>query len=896
MSVFVSKATPGNWSSLSTWFQDGAAATRLPGDGDTVTIASGHTLTADLPASIGTGSGIAIQLGNDGAADASLIVNAPLTVKGHIDAHTGASNYSLVFINSGGGIELDGNPGFRPRIQANYYNNGPLRIIFNGTAATPAYLRTNAAKATAGEQAYFTGLSSGTEASYVDFQLGVEGSWGRITDLGDKTRYGVWLRSMRLRPGTSSRAVLSDTRFVRANLKFDAWTSDNGDPRGGLVLRNITMSQTPTVLESSVYQIGAYLDGAGSSGNDVLELDGCGFDRAVWLNHALSVADTVFGRGFFTNTGPPGSLARTWSNVLLCEPSYIFGSEPDPLMHLTMSGSAQVYGRTHCCYFGNVVNPHFVYPTFNKVGTITLNDFSWEAPIVAVGSGGFADDMCDSSDIPAGCSTHINRPLLIPTMSGSNPGAGIGLGEFGGGNGVFIDRLTCPQFGDPGQGASMFIDSSSGHGGTDGAIQQLTNSLFYQAAPGGKVFGVIGVTDPIVASGVHHNCLYNGTYNFTPPSGSFGAGDIHADPQMVDASRNLVTYWRTQVGASDPSYAPGQTAAHDLPLAIVYMVANPGTVPALIDWIRGGFAPTNAALKGAASDGGDIGAVPVRTTSPRASSYSLDLSGGGDVGTAVIATLTPDAAYGGTITLTPSGCGLSAPVTIVFDDSAAPLSATFTPTQPGTLLVTATNSGGLADPPCASRTIVGPQPITYTLTAPSLVPAGSGVPVAVTPSGSTSGSVTLTPSGCGVSAPVTLAWNEEASPRTAEFWPSRDGTLTVTVTGSSGPTTPECVTILVASAATSMPLGRPVLPARNRPGGRADHGSLFGSRPPGRTTIPGNAVRELLTRTLGKAGRNIPAAPEPPVARAPGPRPGTDASTRGPDAPRWSRPGRRGTV
>jgi hypothetical protein len=34
----------------------------------------------------------------------------------------------------------------------------------------------------------------------------------------------------------------------------------------------------------------------------------------------------------------------------------------------------------------------------------------------------------------------------------------------------------------------------------------------------------------------------------------------------------------------------------------------------MMSWVRKGYAPTNPAFKGAASDGGDIGAVPVVLT------------------------------------------------------------------------------------------------------------------------------------------------------------------------------------------------------------------------------------------------------------------------------------------
>ncbi len=68
--------------------------------------------------------------------------------------------------------------------------------------------------------------------------------------------------------------------------------------------------------------------------------------------------------------------------------------------------------------------------------------------------------------------------------------------------------------------------------------------------------------------------------------------------------------------------------------------------------------------------------------------------------------------FTGTVTITPSGGGLTAPIVLTFS-SGAPQSFTITPSAPGTITLTASNSGGLTNP----------GPVVYTAT---------GVPVATT--------------------------------------------------------------------------------------------------------------------------------------------------------------------
>jgi lysophospholipase L1-like esterase len=96
------------------------------------------------------------------------------------------------------------------------------------------------------------------------------------------------------------------------------------------------------------------------------------------------------------------------------------------------------------------------------------------------------------------------------------------------------------------------------------------------------------------------------------------------------------------------------------------------------------------------------------TSAPTA--YSLKGPSAGTVnGTSSGFTVTPNGPYTGTVTITPSGGGLSTPIVLTFSNSMLPQTFSITPTIAGAITLTPTNSGTL------------PNPSTLTYTAASLV-------------------------------------------------------------------------------------------------------------------------------------------------------------------------------
>lgn len=165
--------------------------------------------------------------------------------------------------------------------------------------------------------------------------------------------------------------------------------------------------------------------------------------------------------------------------------------------------------------------------------------------------------------------------------------------------------------------------------------------------------------------------------------GSFTASKIHLDGHsgsqnmpvlQVDSGANV-----TLARVSNAGYT--NAAA---------LVSNTGTIARMIASnidptinLMAGSAPTNAS--------GDyfVPATAFTVTGPSSGSVSVASTN---------FTITPNGLYTGTITMTPSGGGLSTPVVKTFTNSSAPQTFTIDPTSSGTVTLVFTNSGGLTDP------------------------------------------------------------------------------------------------------------------------------------------------------------------------------------------------------
>jgi hypothetical protein len=154
--------------------------------------------------------------------------------------------------------------------------------------------------------------------------------------------------------------------------------------------------------------------------------------------------------------------------------------------------------------------------------------------------------------------------------------------------------------------------------------------------------------------------------------------------------------------------------------------------------------------------------APSNAVTPVAPANSFALIGpnGGAIGSVSSAfTVTPNSVYTGTIAITPSGGGLSAPITLTFSNSAAAQTFTVTPIAVGPVTLTAANSGSLANPAALTYATPSDAPVIGTATA------GNGsATIAFTAPGNDGGSIitgyTVDCGGypaSGMSSPITVS-------------------------------------------------------------------------------------------------------------------------------------------
>ena len=189
-------------------------------------------------------------------------------------------------------------------------------------------------------------------------------------------------------------------------------------------------------------------------------------------------------------------------------------------------------------------------------------------------------------------------------------------------------------------------------------------------------------------------------------------------------------------------------------------------------------------------------------------SFTLTGPSSGAVGSVSGAfTVTPNSLYTGTITITPSGGGLTAPITLTFNNSADPQTFTVTPTATGPVLLTASNSGLLSNPPAFTYATPSDAPVVGLVT-----PGNGSATVAFTAPENNGGSVvtayTVNCSGytaSGTSSPITVSGLTNGSVYTC----------TVTATNGAGTSAPSAA----SNAAT--PIGPPNSFALTGPNGGA---------------------------------------------------------------------------
>ncbi len=540
-------STSGSWSSPGTWGDAGP-----PGAGDTVTI-GGYTVTVEGTVSVGTGSGVAVQL-NEGAT-LTVVTGGTLSVAGKVRMGDGYEpGTTTVSLEGGAVLEFDASSGQDCGIALDMGNGsgGIPALNFGGSSGSHCTVRRKATPT--GNAPTITAVSSSLAnltATYTDF-----------ADFGAASVWGInWYYG-----NGSSVSSATDCTFTRCNLVT------GGD-----------FTLTRCVFAESVNEGGG--QGAVYLRSGSATLDTVGLDGPITIATAgadTSVSGCVFGS--WIQFGAGVVAPSTWTDNLAA-------------MATELIVPAGTYSRTYWLQTEAMDNPHGVQVIAATTGGVTLDRCITDAPLCPVSANAELNDLYDLF----GPNVTLNQCIALPRMAGTSPGFGPSFGFAPAANTKYHHCTICCNA--PAHGATIQADAA--HSAAADNIAEFLNNLCW--APSGtdsEVFWT-DVTGWVTAAGCDYNALVRTIYNVV---GLGGAHDVTlSDVTFTDPTRNLLTFYAAQASVTLPDPPTEETVAD----AVAYMVAHPELVDDLVDWVTAGFAPTNAELE-AASDavaGGWIGAV-----------------------------------------------------------------------------------------------------------------------------------------------------------------------------------------------------------------------------------------------------------------------------------------------
>ncbi len=572
LSAFVSTTGVGNWSSLSTWAtQDGGAVTHIPGSGDTVTI--NGKVTVDVVTTVGTGTGDAIKLGSSAnMGDKTLTVAAPLTVQGSILSQ----GKSVLNVLAGQGIEFDAAAGVQPMMHAPY--GSQVNLYLRGTAESHSYMRTK--PGSAGQpgiivpDSYYIVTNIG--ATYTDF-TDLNGGPNASAFPGNQwTAYGLIVQ-----PNSEAQMTsLDHCTFTRTTLYVSGavdFTLSNSYFSEGLKVPYGDIASEARFVGTSSVGVNLINDGfdKGVSISNMKTLNGCVFENCPYSSPYL------------------GPAFQTWTNNIVNISDASNG-------YLVLSNGIN-YSRTYVtCTIPNASNPHISEMIANQ----TFDHMIIDTPLAADVDDGI---MILNAMNPGSTNDVIQNCLSLPRIGGTNAGSGTSLGFLAGLE--TIDRHNTMAV-----GRCDATNVSHTYGGNTGGVAEFKNNIGYtldSVAAGGWMINQYNTYDPfydvVLGPNCDNNALYRlatgglagGAYNYmhSAANGALpGAHDlVNVNPNFIDPTRNLTTYYRTHSGI-----APG-TVANDVPAAVNWIRQHPDLISDMINWVYTGYIPTNIAYK-AASD------------------------------------------------------------------------------------------------------------------------------------------------------------------------------------------------------------------------------------------------------------------------------------------------------
>jgi hypothetical protein len=607
-----------NWSNPASWTgcasgSGGVAGT--PGAGDDIAHPASANLVVDVPSTIGTGTGTAISM--TGGASCRMTVNAALTVNGdwvHNQAFATKQVNPTVDVAAGVAITFNASGGTR-KWQLQSANSQYTWIRTNGTSGARVTITST------GGDWYLT-RGGFTIGSWINFQ------YTDLSNIFDGTRYAFFAYL-----GNTSGSMFVMDHCTVTNSGEWGWATNN-------VGNTISITNSYINASRGTWSLLVTGDGTAPTGTAVRVFTGnVVLGKQAQFNAPWGFAlGTVEAPNYFEVT--PSMVS---SAVAFPVSQVNFYRVPASISNQTAQGdvtdSIILFDGSPGWSGSPTFSPHGFNASAAYDQTFTRNLF------MSAGVDGAGDFILTPASAASALRTHqYTYNLSIPDMLDStrHPGVithfGYALTE------VYLEHNTL--HGGDGNGETGGIAIAETNGGFAGALRSAKSNLIFTGtqsyglimrdsgtnappvAAAGFCKAVDGSSDPAV--GWNASSVVPATYNRT---GAVGRGydvaadafqlsdgsafdpatnttDVIGDPQFVDPTRNLITWYRTAKGQASTGTDAGDVAA-----ALSYLVDHwhdGGSTHVMTDlksWVSAGYAPTNPAYIGTAHDGGDRGAV-----------------------------------------------------------------------------------------------------------------------------------------------------------------------------------------------------------------------------------------------------------------------------------------------
>lgn len=577
--IIRSTAGGGNWSNTATWETE-----VVPGVGDMAEILGPVTVDIDITvgASANSGNLTAIQIMNGSSLTIGSgktltsrgdiwVSNAVVTLKAgailEFDGSVNGSQYQFYFAQAGGRLQINGTSGARCKIFSNV--NGPNAWIYANDKGS-------------------------ISASYCDFlrmgkgDSGLASLWWSPVDDTEITLYHCTFSSC------SFVYISHPTAKSVVDVQDCIWTSSTMDKCARIDAKTVKTGGLRRFVR-------------------------CWFDTnfAFGASQGVTLEGNVFYGGIW-NAGYGSRWALFDSNLVRLQ-----GTD----------GKTSIIGdgdmnNIYFLYDGEgtpVSNPHYCNISRSLPGEFMIKNCIFECPFYDKNS-----DTGDSILIEGGSTVQlvtmqqcIGLPVNPIYVGSDNNSSGTAFTIFSSSSGIDFRFNKNTFYGGLPRGICMM---GEGRIPFYGKVSSFKDNLFWDNIEAGseRAFAIntsaTDVVDRFLPDGATNNGWWRlrktesqssmssqGTIYNVPTTGTVpGANDINADPQFIDPTRNFAS-WAVMQGS--PSATKTGQIMDGLSYLMVDLSLLTKSSTGLFAWVRSGFAPTNPAFIGKASDGTTIGAV-----------------------------------------------------------------------------------------------------------------------------------------------------------------------------------------------------------------------------------------------------------------------------------------------